>query len=498
MSTTASRFSKGPWRRAVSAVAVLALAAMLPAVSPAQEDVAGLAAEVREHFRVLPLTDGVLLEPRDPATEVSVVEVREGNVAVDGAELTETQLLERLGEDAGTLVLRLGELGEDELAAILTPADAAPGEPATPLDAPDATPPTPAPAPTPTPAPASEPPEPPRSGQADDRVVMGGSVHIREGERAKDVVVFGGTLQMDGEAYGDVAVFGGAATVDGPVHGDVALIGGSLELGPRARIEGDLSVVGGGLKRHPDAVVEGEVAKNVPFSFDWNPFEGATVRHRVAEHMADEAEEISPFVRVVEKTFFKVSMLLLISLLALLVVLIARRPLERTAERIRREPAKSGLVGLAIEILILPVTVAVVILLAVSIIGIPLLLLVPFALIGAVLVAFFGYCAAVYRIGDWVRERFSWDLKSPYLILLLGMAVLGSLGIVGALLHFGWLSFFAALLIALGALAGYLAWTVGLGAAALEWLASRREPPAAATPAPPPAAPPAPEPAEGA
>lgn len=491
MSTRASRFSKGPWRRAVPAVAVLALAAMLPAVSPAQEDVAGLAAEVREHFRVLPLTDGVLLEPRDPATEVSVVEVREGSVAVDGAELTETQLLERLGEDAGALVVRLGEMGEDELAAILTPADAAPGEPATPLDAPDATPPTPAPAPTPTPAPE---PEPPRSGQADDRVVMGGSVHIREGERAKDVVVFGGSLQMDGEALGDVAVFGGSAEIDGRVRGDVDVLGGSLKLGPRAHVEGDLTVLGGGAERHPDAVVDGEVTTNIPFSFDWNPFDKGRLGARVAERAADEAEGFSPFLRVVEKTFFKVAMLLLISLLALLVVLIARRPLERTAERIRREPAKSGLVGLAIEILILPVTVAVVILLAVSIIGIPLLLLVPIALMGAVLVAFFGYCAAVYRIGDWMRARFSWDLQSPYLILLLGMAVLGSLGIVGALLHFGWLSLFAALLIALGALAGYLAWTVGLGAAALEWLASRREPPAPAAPAPPPA----PEPAEGA
>lgn len=494
MSTRASRFSKGPWRRAVPAVAVLALAAMLPAVSPAQEDVAGLAAEVREHFRILPLTDGVLLEPRDPATEVSVVEVRDGSVAVDGTELTEAQLLERLGEDAGVLVLRLGELPEDELAAILTPADAAPGEPAAPLDAPDATPPTPAPAPTPTPAPAPEPPEPPRSGQADDRVVMGGSVHIREGERAKDVVVFGGSLQMDGEALGDVAVFGGAAEIDGRVRGDVDVLGGSLELGPRAHVEGDLTVLGGGVQRHPDAVVGGEVTTNIPFSFDWNPFDKGRVGKHVVEHAADEAEGFSPFLRVVERTFFKISMLLLISLLALLVVLLARRPLERTAERIRREPAKSGLVGLAIEILILPVTVAVVILLAVSIIGIPLLLLVPFALLGAVLVAFFGYCAAVYRIGDWVQGRFSWELKSPYLILLLGMAVLGSLGIIGALLHFGWLSLFAALLIALGALAGYLAWTVGLGAAALEWLASRREPPAPAAPAPPPA----PEPAEGA
>lgn len=495
MSTRASRFSQGPRRRIVAAVAVVALIVLLPASSPAQEDVAGLAAEVREHFRVLPLTDGVLLEPRDPATEVSVVEVREGSVAVDGAELTEARLLERLGEDTGALVLRLGELTEDELAAILTPADAAPGEPAAPVDAPDAAPPTPAPAPTPDPAPAPEPPESPRAVQADDRVVMGGSVHIREGERAKDVVVFGGTLQMDGETLGDVAVFGGAATVDGPVRGDVALIGGSLELGPRAHVEGDLAVIGGGLQRHPDSVVEGEVAKNIPFAFDWNPFDGARFRPHIAKEVTDEANGISPFLRVAKKTFGKVFGLLLISLLALIVVLVARRPLERTAERIRREPAKSGLVGLAIEILILPVTVAVVILLAVSIIGIPLLLLVPFALVGAVLVAFFGYCAAVYRIGDWAQGRFSWELRSPYLILLLGMALLGSLGIIGASLHFGWLSLFASLLIALGALAAYLAWTVGLGAAALEWLASRREPPAPAAPAPPP--PPAPEPADG-
>jgi hypothetical protein len=287
---------------------------------------------------------------------------------------------------------------------------------------------------------------------------------------------------MEGEATGDVVVFGGSAEVDGPVRGDVALFGGSLKLGPRAHVAGDLAVIGGSIDQHPDAVVEGEVVQNLPLGFDWRNFG----RGRVSEHMANGAGALSPFTRIIKRVFHKAFFLAGLALLAMLVVLVAQRPLMRTAERIRHEPAKSGLVGLAVEILILPVTVLVVLLLCVSIIGIPLLLLVPIALLGAVLVALLGYCAALYRLGDSLQERFRWGLTSPYVIVLIGLAVLGSFGIAGALLHFGWMNAFAALLIAIGALANYAAWTLGLGAAVLEWIDARRQPAGAIPPAPEP------------
>ena len=105
--------------------------------------------------------------------------------------------------------------------------------------------------------------------------------------------------------------------------------------------------------------------------------------------------------------------------------------------------------------------------LAISIIGIPLLLLVPFAVLALLLVAFLGYCAVAFRLGKFFQQRLSWSIDSPYVVLILGVVSIEVLCLVGDLLDFGWLWFFAAMFTLFGVLVEYVVWTVGFGAALL-------------------------------
>ena len=105
---------------------------------------------------------------------------------------------------------------------------------------------------------------------------VGGSVVIRPDEHlVGDVFAVGGTVDVLGSVTGDVVGVGGAVTVDGTVTGDVVALGGSVTLGPDARVFGDVTVVGGMVTRDPQAVVHGEVtsvsvAQTIRSGVNWN------------------------------------------------------------------------------------------------------------------------------------------------------------------------------------------------------------------------------------
>jgi hypothetical protein len=165
--------------------------------------------------------------------------------------------------------------------------------------------------------------------------------------------------------------------------------------------------------------------------------------------------------------------------------------------KVATEPWKSGLVGLLSQILILPLFIVVLLVLVISIIGIPLLLLLPFAILGLMLLAFMGFCAVALRLGRILEERFGWNLASPYLVLIVGIAAIAIWSLIADLLDYGggWLWFFVMMFAIFGALVKYVAWTVGFGAAVLtrfgtaEGWGGQAAPPAPVAPTPPPVEP---------
>lgn len=339
-----------------------------------------------------------------------------------------------------------------------------------------------------------------RTVRKDTQVVIGQSVVVEEHERARDVVAIGGNVRIEGEASGDVAAIGGSVEVDGEVGGDVVAVAGSVRLGPEAEIGGEVTSVGGTVDAAPGAIVHGEVAE-VPFApgldFSWDGWRGG---------WGDLDIDVDPWswspLRGISEFFWAAVVTGVLALLACLLLLLARRPVERVARRAAADPVRSGLVGLATEILFFPVLLLLCLILVISIVGIPLLLLVPFAVLALFLVAFLGYVGVALHLGRWLEGRLGRDLGGPFLVLLVGVLAIQVWSLAGELVGAagGPIWIFAMALGLFGFLVKYLAWTIGLGAAILSRFGTADGwggPPAVATsphaPPPPPAPPAGPE-----
>jgi hypothetical protein len=396
---------------------------------PAGAEHTVLETRLRERFQILPLANGVVLTPKF-RTSVRSIEVADVAIAVDGTVVTGGELREKLGADAD-LILQLSYL------------DPAVRRSALGLG-----------------ASASTPAPPPVTGTASERGIESDKQTSRSRHR-DDIVRFGGsvTVAPDEIVDGDVAVIGGSADIQGQVEGDVAVIGGSLTLGPRASIQRDVTVVGGALTKDPNATIGGKVAEvgvgGVPFSGR----RGSMARAGWWRNFG-----LRPAIGLAG-TLVRVS---LVMLLAGIVMLVARTPVEQIAERAAAEPLKSWAVGLLAEILFVPVLILTVVVLAVSIIGIPLLLVVPVAIAAALVVCLVGFTGVAYHIGRLIETRFDQLRNRPYLATIAGITVIVSPLLLARLVGLiGGLGVIASLLLAIGILMEYLAWTTGLGAAAL-------------------------------
>ena len=80
-----------------------------------------------------------------------------------------------------------------------------------------------------------------------------------------------------------------------------------------------------------------------------------------------------------------------LSLIACLILLVAREHVERIGARAAAEPIKAGAIGVLAQLLFLPLLIFSIVLLVVTIIGIPLLALIPFAILALVIVLLVGF-----------------------------------------------------------------------------------------------------------
>ena len=440
-----------PQRRTTTArvALVLVFGALLAASVDGRQrdDARDLRDDLRQRYDILALQNGVGLVPRDRNSDIRLIEVRDGAVSINGDTVTGRELRDRVGRDAD-LILRLSYLDAADQRRLAEP-PAAPAAPAPPV-----------------PPGAPAPPEPPGAPGAPlppevERAVRRGGDVVR--------IMGNATIARDERVDGDVVVVMGNAYVDGEVDGEVTVVMGNAYLGAESVIRDDVNVVGGMLNRTPGSRVEGNI-DNVSIG----PTRVPGMR----------------FPGFLRDTFFgrvgslagTVLRIGLLGLLALVVVAVGRDPIERVAERTAADPLRAGLVGFLAQLLFFPVLVITVVMLAVSIIGIPLLLLVPFALFGVMIMCLVGFTGVAYRAGSWLNDRFGWAGRSAYATVLAGVILIALVTLLGrsaalALGPFSWP------LSATGLFLEYLAWTLGMGAVILAWLQRRR----AVTPPPLPA-----------
>lgn len=446
-----------------------------PAVAAQEGEVDALLARVRERFEARPLRNGVLLSPKYAPASVGDIEVSGGTISIGGRAATGAEVESLLGAADADLVIRLSYVRPEDVARRLASAPVAP--PRTPGPAPTGVitradtagaAGTPA-APTAPPEPA-EPPEPPEP-PVGDQVRMGEDITI-----AKDQTVLG-----------DVVAIGGDVEVHGQVLGDVVSVGGVLRLYDTARVNGDAVAVGGRLEKDPGAQVLGKtttVGIQMPFVTGHHPmWEGGGPLGALGGLLL---------------TLLFIALLLILGAICQLV---AGRNVDRMETSLRSSPLKAGLVGFLAQVLFLPVYVIGLVLLVITIIGIPIAVLwaVGFFVLGFV-AHLFGFTAAARAAGDSMMRRLNRPLASPHVALLMGLIALFSPMLVHSLFHFGpgIMDLIAMFFALVGFVVLYVAFTIGFGAAVLTRFGTRTtwsgEPPAGlgAPTAPSPPSPPPP------
>ena len=439
-------------------LSLLALLAFSSAVSawqqPTSDDQRALRARLEQRFDVVPLTDGVALRPKARMQDVRLIEITDGSVLVNGVAVTGQELRDKLGSDA-TDVLRVSYLDAPSRRALFAPiTPSAPVETQPPLEKPAGSPTV---------------PEPERRTRysSGDRVRIFGNVVVREDERVHQGVAVMGSVKVDGE-----------------VGDQVVAVLGSVDLGPKAVVGGDVVSVGGRVHRQEGARVRGSVTEisftepniHMDFTplFDWQRFWWF--------------DRWGAIPRLIGTTF----RFLLLLILASIAMVVARPTIEASAQRVADNPVKATLVGLAAQILVWPVLLITCIVLAISIIGIPLLLLMPFVVLLIILLALAGFSGVTYAVGQGARRRLGMGTAPPIVDLFLGLVVILSPLLLARLLGLvGWpVTPIVILLVMTGIAIEFLAWSAGFGAvvtnAFIKWQARRA---ARQLVTPPPAAP---------
>lgn len=262
----------------------------------------------------------------------------------------------------------------------------------------------------------------------------------------EDVVQFGDDVFIEaGELVeGDVVTIMGSIVIDGVVDGDVVAVGGAITVGTEGEIDGDAVSIGGQVTKEPGGSIRGETVSvgsgaGYPFGIHTGPFFAGNFFSRSGRL----------FIRILWTVF--------LILLGLIVMAIARRPVERVCELSRKEAFKMGLIGLLVEVCILPAMA----LLFVTVIGIPVaIFVIPLLLVLALLLGFVGVGFAVgERIGNGHG-------RSPYASMTIGILILEGLVILAGVIGLpgGSLGLVGTIIRVIGHAVIYVAATVGLGA----------------------------------
>jgi hypothetical protein len=286
-----------------------------------------------------------------------------------------------------------------------------------------------------------------RSGAGEDR-------HYRE--KGADIVRFGEDVDVahDEIVRGDVVVLGGNVTVEGKVVGDVVVIGGDAHAVSGAEINGDVVVIGGTLEEEPEVLIHGESVEMKDLSLGINGF---------SQFFGPRTKLLGLFVVPVQ---FFVSVLL-----SLLIVLFLRNRVITMQDHIQRAFFKNFGAGFLICLIGMFVVSFLMVVLVITLIGIPLALVL---LVSCVALFIIARTAFVYALGVRVNDALKLQTANPFAVVVVGTAALylpALLGFAISLLPFG--DPVSTLFRLIGILASIFGYLVGLGAFFLSRFGSR-------------------------
>ena len=266
-------------------------------------------------------------------------------------------------------------------------------------------------------------------------------------------------IERDEEVSDAVIVVGGNLLIDGRVRDGVFVAGGDDHLSSTADVRGDLVVAGGKLTRDAGSRQLGSVSY-VSFGDWWrnNTWWWPTIRFG----------EVGRWVSL----FGTVARISVLGVLMIVMLVLGRAAVARTGRAAFAEPGRALLIGLAAEIFFLPFLIVASIGLIITIIGIPFVaVLVPIAILLLVFAFVLGFTALACRLGEWVEDKLGWQPGNAFIATAIGFAILLAPTLLARFADFApFGSPFAFALLAVGVVAEFIVWTIGLGAAIMTGL----------------------------
>jgi hypothetical protein len=220
-------------------------------------------------------------------------------------------------------------------------------------------------------------------------LILEGDHYLASGESLLGILVMlDGQLYVDENARitGPVYMIGGRLENHGEISSDISLLGGHLILGSSAQINGNLNIGGGDVELDPNAVIYGQVETGTGLQLpDRPPLFRETLR-----------EQLVPM--LVQAVFLAV--------LAFFTVRWLSHPVNIVSKAIVEHPLVSGAVGVLVGITALVLLV----LMAFTIILIPVSILFGFLILLGVMMGWIGFGSALGRL---LAIRLKWKLSKP-------------------------------------------------------------------------------------
>jgi hypothetical protein len=290
------------------------------------------------------------------------------------------------------------------------------------------------------------------------------------------------------EVSRSLIVVDGDLDLRGTVLGDVVVTNGTVRLRDGARVTGDLRVADG----HVEAM-GGEVEGSI---LDLDTGDLVNIDQADLEDLREELERdirrdleatmdrrghsrgilggiFGNVGRAIAGLFENLLTLLVLVVLGVLIVHFGKDKLEVVASTARRAPAQSAMVGLAGGFLLIPVWILGIVALAISIIGIPVLLAwVPLFPIAVSIAALLGFVAVARNVGEWVADQeykgLEWIRGSnTFYVVVAGLTALMIPAIAASAIRILGLGFLHGLLTFAASAVTFSALAIGFGAVLL-------------------------------
>lgn len=276
------------------------------------------------------------------------------------------------------------------------------------------------------------------AGQGFTMRVSGDIIIPRDTVHEGSAVTMNGRIQVDGTLRGDAMTMNGDIVVTGTVTGSVRAVNGNITLVSTAVVDGDVWAANGRIDRQPGAQVRGRVQGSV-----MSPPGAITTVPPAQPSPPSPPRRWSgpwdwgwswstwwPGVARVMATWTLVGFIVMAAVFGALFP----SQVRRIADVLHHSPGESLLAGIALWILLPPLALA----LALSVVGIPVVAFLPFAVM---VIGLVGFTGASQLIGDRVLGGFQRQHNTA-VEAVVGAALLGVLAFIPGL---GWLAILLAI-----------------------------------------------------